>query len=101
MKKKTYLHNLINQISSGSSGRVRGDEKHETYAAAFGGHLFYDLFSQGRGGPWPPPWIRYCKFDTMIDLERHVTETKELQSECQGSVFQVDDELQVVHAVKV
>ena len=23
-------------------GRVRGGEKHEIYAAAFGGHLFYD-----------------------------------------------------------
>ena len=22
--------------------------------AAFGGYLFYDLFSQGQGGPWPP-----------------------------------------------
>ena len=40
--------------SSGSSGRVRGAEKHEIYAAAFGGHLFYDLFLQGLGGPWPP-----------------------------------------------
>ena len=50
--------------SSGSSGRVRGGaEKHEIYAAAFGGHLFYDLFLQGRGGamaPSAPPWIRYC-----------------------------------------
>ena len=44
--------------SSGSSGRVRGGaEKHEIYAAAFGGHLFYDLFSQGWGGygPLGPP----------------------------------------------
>ena len=44
--------------SSGSSGRVRGAEKHEIYAVAFGGHLFYDLFSQGRGGghgPLGPP----------------------------------------------
>ena len=24
-----------------------GGEKYEIYAAAFGGHLFYDLFSQG------------------------------------------------------
>ena len=40
--------------SSGSSGRVRGGG-HEIYAAAFGGHLFYDLFSQDRGeGAWPP-----------------------------------------------
>ena len=36
--------------SSGSSRRVRGAEKHEIYATAFGGHLFYDLFSQGWGG---------------------------------------------------
>ena len=32
--------------SSGSSGRVRGGKKHEIYAAAFGGHPFYILFSQ-------------------------------------------------------
>ena len=43
------------EISSGSRGRVRGGaKKHEIYVAAFGGHLFYDLFSQGQGGPWPP-----------------------------------------------
>ena len=30
-----------------------GGEKHEIYASAFGGHLFYHLFSQGRGA-WPP-----------------------------------------------
>ena len=41
--------------SSGSRGRVRGGaEKHEIYVAAFGSHLFYDLFLQGQGGPWPP-----------------------------------------------
>ena len=52
---------LREETSSGSSGRVRGGEKHEIYAAAFGGHLFYDLFLQGQGGPWPPqpPRIRY------------------------------------------
>ena len=46
------------EFSSGSIGRVRGAEKHENYAAAFGTCLFYDLFSQGQGGPWsphPPP----------------------------------------------
>ena len=44
--------------SSGSSGRGGGGgKKHEIYATAFGGHLFYDLFLQGRGGhvPLPPP----------------------------------------------
>ena len=32
-------------------------EKHEIYAATFGGDLFYDLFSQGQGnhGPLGPP----------------------------------------------
>ena len=32
----------INFYSSGSSGWVKGAEKHEIYAATFGGHLFYD-----------------------------------------------------------
>ena len=37
-------------------------EKHEIYAATFGGHLFYDLFLHGRGGDMAPsgPWIHYC-----------------------------------------
>ena len=48
---------LSQESSSGSSGWVRGAKKHEIYAAAFGGHFFHDLFSQGRGGAWPlgPP----------------------------------------------
>ena len=35
----------------------RGAKKHEIYVAAFGGHLFYDLFVQGWGGHGPsvPP----------------------------------------------
>ena len=43
--------------SSGSSGQVRGGKKHEFYVAAFSGHLFYDLFSQGQMAmaPLPPP----------------------------------------------
>ena len=49
------------RYSSGSSGRVRGAEKHENYATAFCGHLFYDLFSQGQGAIAPSaPRIRYC-----------------------------------------
>ena len=47
-------HLLKLSISSGSSGRVGGAEKHEIYVAAFGGHLFYDLFSQGQGGAMAP-----------------------------------------------
>ena len=40
--------------SIGSSGWGGGAKKHKIYGAAFGGHLFYDLFLQGWGGPWPP-----------------------------------------------
>ena len=43
-------------ISSGSSDRVRGEgeaEKHEIYAAAFGGHLFMTYFYRTREGEWP------------------------------------------------
>ena len=53
-----HLWDILDQYSSGSSGRVReGGEKHEIYAVAFGGHLFYDLFSQGQEshGPLAPP----------------------------------------------
>ena len=33
-----------------------GGKKHEIYAVAFGGHLFYGLFLQSRGyGPLAPP----------------------------------------------
>ena len=38
----------------GSSGRVGRGKKHEIYVAAFGGHLFYDLFVQGWGGALAP-----------------------------------------------
>ena len=31
-----------------------GGKKHEIYVAAFGGHLFYDLFIQGWGGGHGP-----------------------------------------------
>ena len=31
-----------------------GGKKHEIYVAAFGGHLFYDLFVQGLGGGHRP-----------------------------------------------
>ena len=44
----------MTRLSSGSSGWVGGAEKHEIYAAAFGGHLFYDLFLQGRGRGMDP-----------------------------------------------
>ena len=37
-----------------------GGGKHVIYVAAFGSHLFDDLFLQG-WVVWPPsPWIRYC-----------------------------------------
>ena len=43
-----YLH----QASAAADGG--GGKKHEIYVAAFDGHLFYDLFVQGLGGPWLP-----------------------------------------------
>ena len=51
-----FILTLNHLFSIGSSGRVGGAKKHEIYVAAFGGHLFYDLFVQGwgGGGPWPP-----------------------------------------------
>ena len=68
-----FVKCLMLKDSSGSSGRVRGAEKHEIYAAAFGGHLFYDLFLQGQGGPWPP-WppldlllIEYRNFGLILN----------------------------------
>ena len=42
----------FNIDSSGSSRRARGAKKHEIYAAAFGGHLFCDLFFMS---PSPSP----------------------------------------------
>ena len=51
-------HTIISSVifaTNGSSIRVRGAEKHEIYAATFGGHLLYDLFLQGRGAWLPRP----------------------------------------------
>ena len=42
---------LLESVVDPVAGK-EGAEKHEIYVAAFGGHLFYDLFSQGQG---PPP----------------------------------------------
>ena len=37
-----------------------GGQKHEIYVTEFGGHLFHDLFLQGRGGHGPlAPRIHY------------------------------------------
>ena len=49
---------LIMTSSNGSSDRVGGSrsEKHEIYATAFGGHIFYDLSLQGTGGRGHGPW---------------------------------------------
>ena len=51
----TFLNvtQMLSSLSSGSSSRIEGGEKHEIYMAAFGDHLFYDLFLQDQGG-WPP-----------------------------------------------
>ena len=48
------VHTVAVASSIGSSSRVGGGaKKHEIYVAAFGGHLFYDLFVQGWGGHGP------------------------------------------------
>ena len=64
-----------NSTSSGSSGRVR--------EAAFGGHLFYDLFSQGWGhGPFASPGFvteyivrlglsHMCEMNTPLKARSH------------------------------
>ena len=51
----TFDYFMIRDTVADPVARV-GTEKHEIYVAAFGGHLFYDLFSQnrGEGGPCPP-----------------------------------------------
>ena len=63
----SYPHVLITRsiFSRGSSGQVVGTKKHEICAAAFGGHLFYDLFLQGQreDGHLAPPhhyWFFRC-----------------------------------------
>ena len=54
---------LSDQNSSGSSGPVRGGgKKQEIYVAACGGHLFYDLFLQGREG------VMELEVDNIIQL---------------------------------
>ena len=55
---RVSLHVLVTGsiLSSGSSGRVVGANKHEIYAAASSGHLFDDLLLQGlEDGPPGPP----------------------------------------------
>ena len=53
-KKRLILQHRIQRL-----GRGVGAKKHEIYVAAFGGHLFNDLFLQGLGGggmaPSAPP----------------------------------------------
>ena len=58
----SLLYNSLELIIRGAQQRIQrpgkgGAEKHKIYAAAFGGHRFYDLFSQGQAGLWPlgPP----------------------------------------------
>ena len=47
------LHSVADP-AVGCGGGGRG-EKHEIYVAAFSGHHFYDLFSQGQGAMAPSP----------------------------------------------
>ena len=45
-----YNYNLHSVADPAARWGGGGGEKHEIYVATFGGHLVYDLFSQGRGG---------------------------------------------------
>ena len=91
--------------SIGSSGWVGGAKKHEIYVAAFGGHLFYDLFLQGLGGgdmaPSAPPWIcYYTNFCFIISkkfvvCEEPVPRTKEI-SHC-AVEFETGEENRIVY----
>ena len=48
MKKENF--GIAWTVADPAAGWGRGGgEKHEIYVATFGGHLFYDLFLQGRG----------------------------------------------------
>ena len=52
--------------SNGSSGWVKGGGEHEIYAATFRGHLFYDLFLQGRGGGGMAPSAPSAPLDPLL-----------------------------------
>ena len=54
MSVNMWYWDCLSFSSIGSSGRVGGAKKHEIYVAAFGSHLFYDLFLQGWGGAMAP-----------------------------------------------
>ena len=49
-----FQFNALADPAVGYGEGGRGAEKHVIDVAAFGGHLFYDLFLQGPGGSWPP-----------------------------------------------
>ena len=53
----THIHVNEHHRSDPAARWGTGGKKHEIYVAAFGGHLFYDLFLQGWRGAWPsrPP----------------------------------------------
>ena len=58
---------LLTSVADSVAG-FEGGNKHEIYAAAYGSHLFYDLFSQSRGGAWSPwpPRVCYCPFQMFV-----------------------------------
>ena len=51
-----YRHTSLETHKSASDPAAGwgGGKKHEIYVAAFGGHLFYDLFVRGWGGGHGP-----------------------------------------------
>ena len=68
------LPKVSKSVSSGSSSRVRGGR--ETWNLCGRGHLFYDLFSQGRGGhgpPRPPP-------DPLLSVDKYIQTNRKIPS---------------------
>ena len=61
-----------NPASDPAAGWGGGGKKHEIYVAAFGGHLFYDLFVQGWGdGPLgTPPGSATANLTVNITLDK-------------------------------
>ena len=65
-----------------------GSKKHEIYVAAFGGHLFYDLFVQGLGGAWHPrpptldPLLEPVLYVKYLPVNLNVLVEKKLSNSC-------------------
>ena len=59
-------------------------EKHEIYAAAFDGHLYYDLFLQGGGGHGPlgSPGFATVFLSLISGFLKHICLTSLTRAKC-------------------